>query len=260
MDLRQLVKEEGFLRVIELEPPSTPDLSPLLESIKNFNADAFNVVDSPLGRPLMHPMALCHKIQNLFGTPTIMHFTCRDRNQIEMKADLLAAKALEVSSVLALTGDKLGEASKAKPVFEFSSLGLIKLIREMNEKKGTDFYIGCGANLNADIDAEIKRTQAKIEAGAEFVMTQPCYDLPTIVKFLQSIDKPVFIGLITLYSKEEAEKLNAAIPGIFPLTIFDEELDGTYARLISEMKEAGAKGVNVMPFGNFEAAKKLIQV
>lgn len=259
MDFSQLLKEEDFLYIVELEPPNRPNLDEILEKIKDLNADAFNVVDSPLGISLMNPMALCHKIEHNLGTPTIMHFTCRDRNLVEIKADLMAARALGIKNILALTGDKFHESVKAKPVFEFSSLGLIKLIKEINVKKETDFFVGCGANLNADLNVEIKRTKDKIEAGAEFVMTQPCYDMRTIEKFVKSIDKPVFIGLITFYSKEEAEKLNELIPGIFPMAIFEENLDEEYARMVSEIKGAGTKGVNIMPFGNFEKAKMLIQ-
>lgn len=259
MDLRQLLKEGDFLYVVELEPPTKPFLDGILEKIKNLNADAFNVVDSPLGIPLMHPIALCHKIEHNLGTPTIMHFTCRDRNLVEMKADLIAARALDIKNILALTGDKMHESIRAKPVFEFSSVGLIKLLKELNAKKETDFFIGCGANINANLEVEIKRTKEKIEAGAEFVMTQPCYDLYTIEKFVKAIEAPVFIGLITFYSREEAEKFDKMVPALFPLNIFEENLDEVYARMIKEIKDTGAKGVNIMPFGNFEKAKMLIQ-
>jgi len=261
MNLSQLIKEEDFLHIIELEPPSKPSLDEIMEKIKDLNADAFNVVDSPLGIPLMNPIALCHKIEHNLGTPTIMHFTCRDRNLIEIKALLLAASALNVKNILALTGDKVHESIKAKPVFEFSSLGLIKFIKELNEKKKTDLFIGCGANLNLNLDREIERTREKIAAGAEFVMTQPCYDLFEIEKFVKAIDKPVFIGLLTLYSKEEAENLNKMITGIFPMNIFENgfSLDEEYSRLIKGIRGSGAKGVNIMPFGNFEKAKMLIQ-
>jgi homocysteine S-methyltransferase len=259
MDLRQLVNDEEFLYVVELEPPTKPDLSEIFSNIKDLNADAFNVVDSPLGYPLMNPIALCHKVEHNLGTPTIMHFTCRDRNLIEIKSLLLAARALDIKNILALTGDKMTERFKAKPVFEFSSLGLIKFIKELNEKKNTDFFIGCGANLNANLDVEIKRTKDKIAVGADFVMTQPCFDLEKIEKFVKVIEKPVFIGLLTLYSREDAEKLNKMIPGIFPIEIFEKNLDEEYARMIKEIKDVGAKGVNIMPFGNFEKAKMLIQ-
>jgi homocysteine S-methyltransferase len=258
MNFRQLVDEEEFLYIVELEPPTKPNLDEIIEKIKDLNADAFNVVDSPLGIPLMNPIALCHKIQHKFGTPTIMHFTCRDRNLIEIKADLLAARALDIKNILALTGDKVHESVKAKPVFEFSSLGLIKFLKELNAEKGTDFFIGCGANINANLDKEINRTKEKINAGAEFVMTQPCFDLDTIDKFVKSIEKPVIIGLLTFYSQEEAEKLNNLIPGIFPMNIFEENLDEEDARMIKEIKDTGAKGVNIMPFGNFEKVKMLI--
>lgn len=259
MDFRKLVKEGDFLYIVELEPPTKPSLDELMENIKDVNADAFNVVDSPLAYPLMNPIALCHKIEHNLGTPTIMHFTCRDRNLIEIKSLLLAARALDIKNILALTGDKINERFKAKPVFEFSSIGLIKFIKELNAKKNTDFFIGCGANLNVNLDVEIKKTKEKIAAGAEFVMTQPCFDLLSIEKFVKSIEAPIFIGLLTLYSKEEAENLNNLMPDIFPTDVFQESLDDVYADLIREIKDIGARGVNIMPFGNFEKAKNLIQ-
>jgi 5,10-methylenetetrahydrofolate reductase len=258
MDFSQLIKEEEFLYIVELEPPNGHSIDELLGNIQDFSADAFNVVDSPLGIPLMNPIAICHKIQSGFGTPAIMHFTCRDRNLVGMKADLLAARALEVKNILALTGDKLPQGSKAKPVFEFSSLGLIKLIKDMNASKDTDFFVGCGANLNGNLDAEIKRTKEKIEAGADFVMTQPCYDIEKIKKFVSSIEKPVIIGMITFYSKEDADKFNSIIPGLFPMEILQEDMNPVYEKLIKDIRDAGAKGVNIMPFGNFFKSKKLI--
>jgi len=227
--------------------------------IKDLNADAFNIVDSPLAYPLMNPIALCHKIEHNLGTPTIMHFTCRDRNLIEIRSLLLAAKALDISNILALTGDKISERFRAKPVFEFSSIGLIRYIKELNEKKGTDFFIGCGANLNANVDVEIKRTKEKLANGAEFVMTQSCFSLNDIEKFIRAIEAPVFIGLLALYSKEEFEKLNALMPGFLPTIDFNDNLDEVYSGLIKEIKDIGAKGVSIMPFGNFEKAKLLMK-
>lgn len=254
MDFAQLVKEEDFLRMVQLEPPDGFDLGPILEGVKDLTADAFNVVDSPLGKPLMNPMALCHRLQDEFGTPAVMHFTCRDRNLIEIKADLMAARALDINSVLALTGDRAG----ARPVFELSSLELIRLIHGMNAK-GANFYIGCGTNLNADLKAEVKRVTDKIETGADFVMAQPCYDPGTIGKFAGAIDRPVFVGLLAFYDRTQAEEFNKQSPGAFPMSIFEEDLDETYVRMMGEIKEAGAKGVVIMPFGNFEKAKALIQ-
>ena len=259
MNLQKLINEEEFLYVVELEPPTHPSLDELMEKNKGVSADAFNVVDSPLGYPLMNPIALCHRVETEIGAPAIMHFTCRDRNLVEIKSLLLAARALDVKNVLALTGDRPSENFKAKPVFEFSSVGLIKFIKELNAKKNVDFFIGCGANLNVSLENEIQRTKEKIDAGAEFVMTQPCFNLERIQKFVSSVEKPVFIGLLTLYSKEEAEKLNKQIPGIFPTNAFEENLDEIYADLIKEIRKTGAKGVNIMPFGNFEKAKLLMQ-
>jgi 5,10-methylenetetrahydrofolate reductase len=259
MDFSQLIKEEEFLYIVELEPPKGHSLDELMGNIQDLSADAFNIVDSPLGTPLMNPVALSHNIQSGMGTPAIMHFTCRDRNLIEIKADLLAARALEVKNILALTGDKVPKGSKAKGVFEFSSVGLIKFIKDMNSKMETDFFVGCAADLNSNLDTEIKRTKEKIEAGAEFVMTQPCYDIEKIKTFIGAIDRPVIIGMLTFYSKEEAEKFNGMIPGMFPMESFQEDMNQFYGKLINEIRESGAKGVNIMPFGKFTNARKLIQ-
>lgn len=258
MNFREALKKE-FLVCLEVIPPKGKELDVEIEKIRGLHVDYFTAVDSPLSHPTMHPIAVCKKIQEQLGKEAIMHFTCRDRNKIEIEAILLAAHALGINNILALTGDK---AKDAKAVFEFSSVGLIEFIRKLNEKHGMDFFVGAGMNANAaDLENEIYRTKKKIDAGAKFIITQPCFDVERIKKIKEEIS-PVLIGVLLVSDKKSAE-FCSKIPGISISNDLIKAIDAGrtiefYKKLIEEIKAAGVNGICLMPIRDYEIAKELI--
>jgi 5,10-methylenetetrahydrofolate reductase len=213
--------------------------------------DTINVADSPMARVRMSSLALATMISHQVGVETILHFTCRDRNLMGIQSDLMGAHALGLRNILALTGDppRAGDYPNATAVFDVDSIGLIRILRQLNA--GTDlagnsigeptrFLIGCAVNPAAeDLDAEIARFRKKVEAGAEFTMTQPLYEIEALTRFLDAVGKgkdriPVLLGLLPLQSHRHAEFLHNEVPGI---NIPDHAREA--------MRNAGDKGIEV---------------
>src|SRR6266403_1802222 len=163
------------------------------------------------------------------GLDVNMHFTCRDRNLMGIQADLLGAHALDIRNILAMTGDppRTGDYANATAVFDVDGVGLIGILRRMNEGLDatgssigdpTGFCIGAALNPAAeDPDHEIERMHRKIEAGASWLQTQPVYDLEALERFLARagrIPVPVLVGILPLHSFRHAEFLHNEVPGI----------------------------------------------
>jgi len=259
MTFRKKIEQRNFVRCIETVPPKGKDIENILNDLKPLKGrvDATTVVDSPLGIARMHPLAIAYKAQEL-GIEAVMHFTCRDRNKIEIEAGLLAASALGIKNILALTGDA---TKNAKPVFELNSFGLIDFVQKLNEKHGTDFFVGAGLNVNADdLENELERARKKIEAGARFFITQPCFDAEKIREV--SLEVPVIAGVLIISDRKTAEFF-AKVPGIkIPENLFElvgnrEKVLEYYKKLISGLEKT-ANGICLMPIGNYEIANKLI--
>jgi homocysteine S-methyltransferase len=168
-------------------------------------------------------------IRNGVGVETIIHFTTRDRNLMGIQADLLGCNALGIRNILALTGDppSVGNYAHATAVYDVDSIGLIKIIGQLNEGKDiagnsigtpTQLNIGCALNLTIESRAiEKERLAKKIEAGADFIMTQPIYQLSDFTDFIEvfgEIPLPVLIGIMPLHSSKHAEYLHNEVPGI----------------------------------------------
>jgi methionine synthase I (cobalamin-dependent)/5,10-methylenetetrahydrofolate reductase len=239
-----------FVVSVEVDPPRGIRPRKMLdgaEYLRRSGIDVINVADSPMARVRMSSLALATMITHQVGIETILHFTCRDRNLMGIQSDLMGAHALGIRNILALTGDppQIGDYPNATAVYDVDSVGLIRVLRQLNG--GTDltgnsigeptqFVIGCAVNPVAeDREAELDRFRKKMEAGAEFAMTQPLYELPPLLEFLERVGKPripVLLGLLPLQSHRHAEFLHNEVPGI---TIPDP------ARKI--MREAGDRGI-----------------
>jgi homocysteine S-methyltransferase len=177
----------------------------------------------------MSALALAVKIQREVGIETVLHFVCRDRNVIGIQSDLLGAYALGIKNILAITGDppKLGTYPDATGVFDVDSIGLVNILNRLNNGldiagypigEPTGFFIGVGANPVAfNLEEEIRRLYWKVDAGAEFIVTQPIFDVEKFKDFLKRIEHyrlPVIAGIWPLTSLRNAEFMNNEVPGV----------------------------------------------
>jgi homocysteine S-methyltransferase len=221
-----------FVVSVELDPPRGADASGVIERAqycRENEIDAVNVADGPRASARLSAQALCLMMQREVGIDTILHYTCRDRNLLGIQSDILGAYALGLRNILAITGDppKLGDYPDATAVYDVDSIGLIRILDHL--KHGCDLagnligealalHVGCGADPSKqDLEREVRRLEEKVEAGAEYVMTQPVYDPRTLESFLsliRHIQVPILIGILPLFSHRNAEFLHNEVPGM----------------------------------------------
>ena len=216
----------------EINPPKGLDYSKMVQGareLKDAGVDAVNITDNPMARVRMSSVAMAHILQREVGIEAIWQLTCRDRNVIGIQSDLLGAAALGIRAVLALTGDPMtiGDYPKGTAVFEVNSMGLVKIVKGLNNGfdfagqnigTTTSFQIGTAASPAAsDLNKEIRRLEEKLEAGADFVQTQPVFDPALAEKFMKCVESlkvPVLLGLMPLRSSRHAEFMHNEVPGI----------------------------------------------
>ncbi len=278
---RRLGKD--FLISVELDPPKGIDPGRTLQAafrLKEAGVDAINIADSPLARPRMSPVALAHLIRETVGIDVILHLSCRDRNLIGLQSELIGAHALGIRTILAVTGDPpvMGDYPDATGVFDVDSIGLVHLIDLLNKGmdltgrptgEPTSFTVGVGANPAAvDFDREMARLEQKVEKGAEFVFTQPIFDLRLLERFLsraRPLGVPIFMGILPLRNYKHAEFLHNEIPEmVIPQVLRDRMLKAgergmeegiAIAREILREARGEVDGVYLMPpFNRVEMA------
>ncbi len=282
LTLREKHQRRQFTVTVELDPPkSASPLKTQKEAVQLIGwADAVNIADCPMAKLRMSPIALAHIIQMDYHLETIFHLTCRDRNLIGLQAELLGASALGVHNILTLTGDppSAGDHPDAKPVFETDSTGLIEIARTLNgghDMAGnelgqpTQFYIGTTGNpAAADLDAELRRLEGKKNAGAQFVQTQPVYDLRQAEAYLEGtreLGLPVLFGVLPLKSYKMALYMHDKVPGItIPKALQDAMAEGgretglaIAADLVRGLRDLGAAGVHLLPINDVPAVEAI---
>lgn len=222
----------GFVVSVEVDPPSGADPTSAIEGARRLAAAGVrfvNIADGPRATARMAPILLARMLMDETDVEPIVHVTCRDRNLLGIQADLMGAHAIGVRNLLVITGDpsKLGDYPMATTVYDLDSVGLLRLISNLNRglepsgrrmKGATAFLKGSGVEPGAeDLDREVGRLQRKIEAGAEFIMTQPVYDQEIMDRFLDRIagyKVPVMMGILPLASYRNAEFLHNEVPGM----------------------------------------------
>jgi homocysteine S-methyltransferase len=223
-----------FVTCVELVPPKGIEHSKLIENalaLKKAGIDAINVPDSPRAQVKMSALMAAVLLQQKAGIEAIPHYTCKDKNLLALQADLLGAHALGIRNVLAVTGDppNMGTYPDATAVFNIDSIGLCRLMSMLNHGYDlgnnavgatTEFCIGVGLNPNAvNLDRERERFKLKIDAGAEFAITQPVFDAQSLLRFLDGMGSaktiPVVAGIWPLVSQRNAEFLKNEVPGVF---------------------------------------------
>ncbi len=283
-----LIASGEFCTLVEIVPPRGIDSSREIEGamyLHRLGVHAINVPDSPRASARMSAQSLCVQIQQQVGIETVLHYTCRDRNILSMQSDLLGAASMGLKNILCLTGDppKLGNYPDATAVFDVDAIGLTRIVRGLNYGLdigknpivgSTAFTISVAANPGVpDIDEEIRRFEHKVEAGAEFCITQPVFDLRLLEQFLRRIEGfriPVIAGIWPLTSAKNAEFMKKDLKVSMP-----DEIIARMTRAASP-EIARAEGVSIAqemvaqvrgevqgvqvsaPFGKYAAAAQVL--
>jgi methionine synthase / methylenetetrahydrofolate reductase(NADPH) len=290
--LGALIAEGKFITMVEFVPPRGIDCAKEIEGaglMARLGVDAIDVYDAAQASARMSGESLCIQIQQHTGMETILHYTCRDRNLLSIQSDLLGASSIGLRNILCVTGDppKQGNYPDASAVFDVDSIGLVNIARRLNHGldigsnsigASTNFTIGVAANPGVpDLENELKRLAYKVEAGAEYVITQAVFDLRLLDEFLERIknllgDKriPVIAGIWPLSSLRNAEymknDLRVAMPEEIMLRMAQAETPEAAReegiKIAQEMLAAVrplVQGVQVSaPFGNYETAAEVI--
>ncbi len=254
--------ERKFVITVEVDPPKGFDLSrlmPRLEALRDSGVvDAINVADSPRAQARMSALAMAGLIQNRLGMEAILHLACRHRNLVALHSELLGAHAMGVRNVFVVMGDppRIGDYPDATAVADIVPSRLVRLIKAFNRgedlagrpiEQPTSFFVGVAFNPNAEnLDRELRVLEKKVNAGADFLLTQPVYDpevLERVLKRIGAFPVPVIMGVLPLYSHRHAEFLHNEVPGIHVPEVVRRR-----------MREAGQDGLAV----GVELARELL--
>jgi homocysteine S-methyltransferase len=277
-----------FCTMVEIVPPLGFDCAKELEGaaeLYKLGVDAINVPDSPRASARMSATSLCVQIQQRVGIETVLHFTCRDRNLLGIQGELLGAASIGLKNILCLTGDppKMGNYPDATAVFDVDAIGLTKIVQDLN--RGLDLggvsvggsaglTVGVAANPGVtDIDNEVRRFAAKVEAGGEYGITQPVFDVRLLEEFLRRIEGfriPIVAGIWPLTSVKNAEFMRNELKVRVPDEILvrmaaaatPEAARAEGVAIAQEMLarvRAEVQGVQVSaPFGKYKAAAQVL--
>ncbi len=222
----------AFMVSVELLPPRGYQSDKLVEQARQLRihgVDLVSIPDGPRASARMSALAAALLVQQQAGMETILHYACRDRNLLGMQSDLLGAHSMGVRNVLLITGDppNVGDYPDATAVFDVDSIGLTNVVSRLNQGLDiggqaigppTSFHIGVAANPGAlNLDEELRRFEYKLEAGAEFAVTQPVFDAEELSTFLRRIADvriPIVAGIMPLDSLRHAEYMANEVPGV----------------------------------------------
>ncbi|MFN2500615.1 MAG: bifunctional homocysteine S-methyltransferase/methylenetetrahydrofolate reductase [Pyrinomonadaceae bacterium] len=221
-----------FVTSVEVLPPKGCDAQKTLDSIrllKEAGVDGVNIPDGPRAQTRMSAQATAVLVEREIGIEAVLHYCCRDRNLLGMMSDLLGAAALGLRNLLVITGDppKMGPYPDATAVFDIDAIGLTNMVNKLNHGldlgnnpigRPTAFSIGVGVNPGAvNMEEEIRRFEWKVEAGAEYAITQPVFDtaqLKTFLGLIEHVRIPIVAGIWPLVSFRNAEFLHNEVPGV----------------------------------------------
>lgn len=224
--------ERRWITTVELVPPRGYDLSGIVAKAAELGrrgASAINIPDGPRASARISPLITAERIAREAGIEPILHFCSRDRNLIGIQADLLACAACGIRNILFITGDppKLGDYPDTTGVFDTDSIGMVAIQRRLNAgidlggqsiEPATAAVIGVGLDPTAlDAQREIDRFRRKVEAGAEFAITQPVFDPDALLRFLDRVERlgiPILAGIWPLASYRNALFMRNEVPGV----------------------------------------------
>lgn len=280
-----------FVYSVELLPPAGVNPEKIIDSsekLRRAGIDAVNIPDGPRASARMSAIMTAVMIEQRAHIETVLHYTCRDRNLLGMQSDMLGAQAIGLRNMLIVTGDppKLGSYPNATGVFDVDAIGLTNMVHRLNggvdlggRSIGTPTALSLGVGVNPvhrDFDYEMKRFRYKVEAGAEWAITQPVFDLNAMWRFLDFIDQnniriPIIAGVWPLLSYRNAVFMNNEVPGVvIPDTIMarmaevksadDAKKVGIdIAREMVESLSSKVQGIQLSaPFGRIDLALAII--
>jgi homocysteine S-methyltransferase len=287
----KLAKGE-LVTTVEIVPPKGVDPAPMLaqcRALKIAGVDCVNVPDGPRAQSRMGVLPSAILIEREVGIETVIHYCCRDRNLLGMLSDILGAHAAGLRNILIITGDppKMGPYPEATAVFDIDSIGLTNLVYGLNQGldpgnnplgAATKWAIGVGVNPSAvEMERELSRFAWKVDAGADFAVTQPVFDPAQLERFLKKVEKhriPIVAGIWPLVSYRNAEFLANEVPGVsVPKEILErmrkaqeKGKDAALAEGVTIAKEMFAlvkkdvQGIQVSaPFGKVEVALEVFK-
>lgn len=291
--MAQKLKDGKFIVSVEMDPPRGLSVHKLIAGaslLAEAGADVINVADSPMARMRMSPWAVCQLIQRQVGVESVLHFPTRGRNLLRVQGDLLAAHAMGIRNVFVVMGDPtaIGDYPNAMDNYDLVPSGLIQLITAFFnaglDHAGSDigqptaFFVGCALNLcPANPEQEIKTLHRKLQAGAQFILTQPVYQVEEAESLLEKYERrygpletPLLAGVLPLFSSRHATFLHNEVPGIhIPESMQSRlKLAGDKApqegvrmalELIDQMK-SWARGIYLMPaFNRYDLAAEVAE-
>lgn len=229
--LHEKVKKERSI-IVELDTPRHLETEKFLEGaaiLQEAGADIVTMADNSLASPRVSNVAMGSILKYEKNVRGLAHITCRDRNLIGLQSHLMGLDALGIHDILAVTGDptKVGDFPGATSVYDVSSIELLQLIKKLNEgisfsgkplRKKANFSVAAAFNPNVRVvERAIPRLEKKIEAGADYFITQPVYSKEKIIEIYEAtkhLDTPIYIGIMPLTSLRNSEFLHHEVPGI----------------------------------------------
>ena len=291
--LSQKLARGDFILAVEIAPPkgiATEKVLRAAEMLRAVGVDVLNVADTPMARMRMSPWAVSYLLQNQTGLETVLHFPTRGRNLLRIQGDLLAAHALGVRNLFVVMGDPthIGDYPEAADNYDIVPSGLVRLIKinlnagldSAGNKIGqpTNFVVSCAVNLCApDLDREVTVTQRKIENGADYLISQPIFEIDNYTRFVERYEAvngplktPIMVGLMPLYSQRHATFLRNEVPGVsIPDEIMkriesagdDAPKEGVrIAQELAQELRQRAAGLYLMPqFGRYELIAEIVE-
>ncbi len=287
--LAQKLAKGEFAVSVEMLPPLGINPTKMLQGasrMAELGADCVNITDNAMARVRMGSMACAILIQQSIGVEAIIHYTSRDRNLMALQSDLIGAHANGVRNILALTGDppRMGTYPGASGIWDVDAIGLVEMLSRFNQGldwNGTsigmaaNFHIGAAFNPTAtDLPTELERLRKKLDAGAQFIMTQPVFD-PTLLRdtlaSVGEIKVPIMAGIMLLHNYKHAEYMYHEVPGIVIPNQILERMKNAGEKGMQEGLKIGVEvvtdihdliqGVYIMPsHGKYEASGELVKL
>jgi methylenetetrahydrofolate reductase (NADPH) len=289
--LERVLRAGAFTVTTELDPPDSADPDDVYKRARIFDGyvDAINATDGSGANCHMSSLAVCALLTRI-GYAPVMQISCRDKNRIAIQGDILGGAAMGVANMLCLSGDSVqsGDHPQAKPVFDLDCMSLLAIGRTMRDEHrfqsgrkvtfAPRVFFGAAANpFVQPFEWRADRVAKKVEAGAQFIQTQYCYDVPRLKSFMRQVEDSGLLGKVffligvgPLRTAKAAEWMRSNVPGIHIPDAVVKRMAGAEKPaqegrqicidLIQEIQEIkGISGVHVMAFRQEETVAEIIQ-